>query len=188
MHVPWGPSDALLVVDVQNDFCPDGSLPIPAGDDVVDVLNEWLDDAVASGVTVVASRDWHPQGHVSFAERGGPWPPHCIRETPGASFHPDLHVPAHAIVVSKGAELDRDAYSAFDGTGLAEQLRTSGVKRVWVGGLAEDVCVHATVLDALRESFEVMLIEGGSKPVTEEGGKKAVAEMLAAGARQVGRT
>src|SRR5690349_9197046 len=98
-----GPSDALIIVDVQNDFCPGGALPVPEGDRVVPVLNRWNEAASAGGATVVASRDWHPAGHVSFRERGGPWPPHCVQDTKGAAFHPGLRLPADVLIVSKGS-------------------------------------------------------------------------------------
>lgn len=179
----FSPSDALLLVDVQRDFCPGGALPIPEGHAVVPVLNRWIDVAVEAGIRVYASRDWHPSNHVSFADRGGPWPVHCVAGTPGAGFHEQLALPADAVVISKAQDVDKDAYSAFDGTGLTEQMRAAGIERVWVGGLAQDVCVKATVLDALRDGFEVRLIEGGARPVTEEGGREAHEAMLAAGAQ-----
>ena len=177
------PGDALLIVDVQNDFCPGGALPIERGDEVVPVLNRWIDAARAAGVPVYASRDWHPAGHLSFEEREGPWPPHCVQDTAGAAFHPDLRLPPDTIKITKGARFDQDQYSAFDQTGLADQLRRDGIKRVWIGGLALDVCVRATVLDALKEGFAAHLIPDASLPVTREGGEKALREMREAGAR-----
>jgi nicotinamidase/pyrazinamidase len=175
--------DALLIVDVQNDFCPGGALPVQEGDRVVAVLNEWIGAARAAGSPVYASRDWHPAGHISFEERGGPWPRHCVQETPGAEFHPALDLPREAHVVSKGTTPDRDAYSAFEGTGLAEQMREEGVRRVWIGGLALDVCVLATALEALREGFEAHLIHSAARPVNvQEGdGDRALARMRSAG-------
>lgn len=175
--------DALMIVDVQNDFCPGGALPIEGGDRVVPVLNRCIEAALASNTPVYASRDWHPSVHVSFKENGGPWPPHCVQDTEGARFHSDLKLPASAIVVTKGVRFDHDQYSAFHETGLGVELRKRGVLRLWIGGLAEDVCVHATVLDALREGFEVAVIENAVRPVTPEGGEKARREMQTAGAR-----
>jgi nicotinamidase/pyrazinamidase len=176
------PGDALIVVDVQRDFCPGGSLPIAGGDAVVPVLNRWIDRARSLGIPIFASRDWHPAGHMSFKPQGGEWPVHCVQDTAGAAFHPDLGLPADAIIVTKGDHQDRDQYSAFDTTGLADDLRKRGVSRVFVGGLAEDVCVRATVLDALKSQFKTYLIAGATKPVTAAGGKAAVEEMRKAGA------
>jgi nicotinamidase/pyrazinamidase len=129
------------------------------------------------------SRDWHPAGHVSFRNQGGPWPPHCIQESEGARFHPQLELPRHAIKITKGTRFDQDQYSVFDQTGLTEELRRKGIRRLWVGGLAEDVCVLATVLDARKEGFEVMVIADATRPVTMEGGQSARQQMRKSGAR-----
>lgn len=182
-----GRGDALVIVDVQNDFCPGGALPIDGGDRVIPVLNQCIAAAHAGGALVYASRDWHPAGHVSFIESGGLWPPHCIQDTHGARFHPDLALPDSTIVVTKGIRFDKDQNSAFDETGLATRLRREGVTRLFVGGLAEDVCVRATVLDGLKEGFDVILITDGTRPVTEEGGRKARDDMRNAGAHFEGR-
>jgi len=115
--------DALIVVDVQNDFCPGGRLAVPEGDDVVDVLNAAIRRAEAAGALVVASRDWHPEHHVSFDSEGGPWPRHCVQDSEGAAFHADLHLPDDVIKVSKGVRFDKDQYSGFDDTGLGDFLR-----------------------------------------------------------------
>ncbi|MFW6080918.1 MAG: nicotinamidase [Desulfosalsimonas sp.] len=176
------PGDALLIVDVQNDFCPGGALAIEKGDEVVSVLNPWIEEAVQKGVPVYASRDWHPAGHISFVDQGGNWPQHCIQDTAGAAFHRDLALPANTVVITKGVRFDRDQNSAFDHTGLAEELRRNGIQRIFVGGLALDVCVQASVLDALEEGFETMLLLSATRPVTREGGEKAVENMKKAGA------
>jgi nicotinamidase/pyrazinamidase len=173
--------DALLLVDVQNDFCPGGALPIPEGDRVVPVLNEWISAAASAGAPVYASRDWHPVGHPSFESEGGKWPVHCLQDTPGAAFHPALKLPPQVVVVTKGTRFDQDQYSAFDQTGLQERLRKDGVRRLWMGGLAQDVCVCASVLDARRHGYDVALIPGGSLPVTREGGLDALRQMREAG-------
>ena len=173
--------DALLIVDVQNDFCPGGALPIAEGDAVVPILNTMIAAARAAGVPVYASRDWHPADHLSFAPEGGPWPPHCVQDTDGAAFHSDLELPERAIVVTKGTRFDKDQYSAFDETGLAAELVRHGIKRVWIGGLALDVCVRATALDAHEAGFEVGLIEAATRPVTPEGGAESVKELEQAG-------
>ncbi|MBC7256164.1 MAG: nicotinamidase [Chloroflexi bacterium] len=177
--------DALIIVDVQNDFCPGGALPIAEGDQVVPVLNRWIAAAVAKGVPIYASRDWHPHRHISFKAYGGLWPPHCLQDSPGARFHPDLRLPESTIIVTKGVRFDQDQNSAFDQTGLAVPLRQDGIQRLFVGGLAEDVCVLATVLDALKEGFEVALIVDGTRPVTPAGGEEARCRMQEAGAHLV---
>jgi nicotinamidase/pyrazinamidase len=176
------PGDALLLVDVQNDFCPGGALPIAEGDRVVPVLNRWLRSARELGLPVYASRDWHPRRHPSFREQGGDWPPHCVQDTAGARFHPDLALPQDALAIAKGVRLDRDQLSAFDETGLAAQLRRDGVRRLWVGGLAQDVCVRASVLDALAAGFAVHVIVSATRPVAAEAGREALREMERAGA------
>ncbi len=173
--------DALVLVDVQNDFCPGGALPIEDGDAVVPVLNAWLSAAAEAGVPVYASRDWHPPTHPSFETEGGPWPPHCIEDGEGAAFHPDLRLPADAVVVTKGTRFDKDQYSAFDETGLADALEKRGVHRLWIGGLALDVCVRATALDALEAGLEVHLIAPATRPVSPEGGARTLKELRIAG-------
>ena len=175
--------DALMLVDVQIDFCPGGALPIAHGDEVVPVLNRWIAAAVRAGVPVYASRDWHPAGHLSFTKAGGQWQPHCLQDSEGARFHPALQLPDSTVVVTKGVRFDRDQYSAFDETGLAAELQKRGVRRVWVGGLAQDVCVRATVLDARRVGLETIVIADGTRPLTPEGGERANEEMRRAGAR-----
>lgn len=173
--------DALLVVDVQNDFCPGGALPIPDGDRVVPVLNGWIRAAAARGTPVYASRDWHPVGHPSFREEGGDWPVHCLQDSAGAAFHPSLDLPANAVIVTKGTRFDHDQYSAFHDTGLHERVRRDGVARILIGGLAQDVCVVASALDARRYGYDVALIPDGSLPVTPDGGVSALDRLRAAG-------
>ena len=181
MAVQLQPDDALIIVDVQLDFCPGGALPIVDGDKVVEPLNAWIAAAAAANVPVFASRDWHPAGHLSFAPHGGDWPVHCLQDDPGAVFHPDLALPQDAIVVTKGTRFDKDQMSAFDETGLAAYLRHRGIKRLWVGGLAQDCCVAATALDGIAAGFEVHLIEPATRPVTADGGAEAIGVMRAAG-------
>ncbi len=160
--------DALLIVDVQNDFCQGGSLAIAGADAIIPVLNDWIDAAIDAGILIFVTRDWHPVGHVSFKQHGGIWPVHCVQETEGAQFHPALHVTERMIRVSKGTRFDQDAYSAFDGTGLASFLRRFHIQRLWIGGLAEDVCVMHTALDAMKEGFEAHLIRAATRPVHPE--------------------
>ncbi len=177
------PGDALVIVDVQNDFCPDGALPIEQGNEIVPVLNRWIAAAVARHVPIYVSRDWHPAGHISFKEQGGPWPPHCIQDSQGARFAPGLRLPESVTKITKGVRFDQDQNSIFDATGLACELRLRGIRRLWVGGLAEDVCVLASVLDARRNDFEVVLIQNATRPVTVEGGEKARQQMHKLGVR-----
>ncbi|HEY3081257.1 MAG TPA: bifunctional nicotinamidase/pyrazinamidase [Chloroflexota bacterium] len=181
---------ALILVDVQNDFCPGGSLAVPEGDRVVPALNRELERFTRAGRPVVASRDWHPAETTHFQSGGGPWPPHCVQDQPGARFHPALRLPRDAVVVSKGTGPREDAYSAFQardvqGRALADILRGRGVRHLVVGGLATDYCVRATVLDALRQGFQVTVLEDAIRGVDLQPGdsERARAEMLDAGAR-----
>jgi nicotinamidase/pyrazinamidase len=176
------PGDGLLVVDVQRDFCPGGALPIPDGDKVVPVINVWIDAALTKELPIYYSCDWHPEGHPSFKCNGGDWPNHCVQNTPGAALHADLLIAPSAVMITKGVRFDRDQLSVFNETGFAEKLRRDGVKRLLVAGLALDVCVLATVLDGVKSGFEIWVLEGGCRPVTEEGGKKALDAMRKAGA------
>ncbi len=178
-------SDALLIVDVQRDFCPGGALAVPDGDAVVPVLNQWIDAAQDAGAAIFASRDWHPPDHVSFLEQGGPWPSHCVAETTGAAFHPDLALPVSATVIDKGTDSQREAYSAFEGTDLAAQLQAAGIERLWVGGLALDYCVRASVLDARRiAGLPVQVILNATRAVEVQpgDGSRALDDMRSAGA------
>lgn len=174
---------ALLIVDPQVDFCPGGALAVPGGDTIFPTLNE----VAAKAPVVVASRDWHPPHHVSFVERGGEWPPHCVQGTRGAEFHPALDRTRITHVFSKGQDPDRDAYSAFDGTDLAGWLRERGVDSLVVGGLATDYCVRASVLDAREAGFEVRVLEDGvgAVEVRPGDGQRALDEMRARGAEIV---
>lgn len=179
------------MVDVQNDFCPGGALPVPHGDDVVPVLNGWIAAFRGAGRPVVYTQDWHPPRHVSFRERGGPWPVHCVQGTHGAEFHPGLKVLGPAF--RKGFELDRDAYSGLQGrlsspggpsgADLETWLRERGVRRVYIGGLAEDYCVKSTALDALKGGFETVVIREATRPVEVNpgDGELALKEVEAAG-------
>ena len=180
---------ALLIVDVQNDFCAGGALAVADGDLVVPVLNRLAARAAALGLPVYASRDWHPIDSTHFAANGGPWPTHCVQGTAGARLHPDLALPSGAMIVTTGTSRDEHGYSAFDGhvSGrgtFADDLRARGVDHLVVGGLATDYCVRATVLDARRLGFGVTVVEDGVRAVNlEEGaGDRALGEMRDAGA------
>ena len=177
-----GKEDGLLIVDAQQDFFPGGSLAVQEGDAILPVLHRWIERISAAGGRLYATRDWHPRDHISFKSRGGPWPPHCVQDTPGAELHPRLHLPAHAMILNKGTHPDRDNYSGFEIPELAQAMRRDGMRRLWIGGLAQDVCVRASVLDALRAGFEVHVLVPATRPVDPEAGRRALEEMERAGA------
>jgi len=184
MKIKLREKDALVIVDLQNDFCPGGALAVPEGDKIVPVLNAYIERFSNSKSLIVATRDWHPENHISFVEQGGIWPKHCVQNTKGAEFHPDLKLPSDSIIVSKATEPDKEAYSGFDGTNLDKLLKGKGVTRLFVGGLATDYCVRATVLDALRLGFCVFLLLDAIKGVNvqPEDSERAIVEMLEKGA------
>ncbi len=179
-------TDALLVTDVQNDFLPKGALPVPDGEQVIPVLNEYASRFNKSGAHVLVSRDWHPANHMSFKTQGGPWPPHSVQNTKGAQFHRDLKLPDGTHVISKATRPDHEAYSAFDGTELGDELHKRGVKRFFVGGLATDYCIVNTVLDARKLGFETIVLMDAVRGIDVKPGDvdKAVAAMVKAGATQ----
>lgn len=180
------PKRALIVVDVQNDFCPGGTLAVPHGDEVVAPLNRAIDEFLARGEPVYKSRDWHPPTTKHFADYGGVWPVHCVQNTKGAEFHPALRDDPRITVISKGLG-DTDCYSAFDETDLLDQLRRENVEEVVVGGLATDYCVKSTVLDALKSGFKVKALRSAIRAVdVQQGdGERAIEEMRNAGAEIV---
>lgn len=174
------PDDALIIVDVQNDFCPGGALAVPEGDEVVEPLNSVL----AKFQTVVATQDWHPREHCSFQTNGGQWPVHCVQNSPGADLHPELQQDKISIRVRKGTDPDAEAYSGFQGEpDLARSLRDRGVKRTFIGGLATDYCVRATALDAVRNHFQVVLLRDACRgvDVKPEDSQQALKEMEESG-------
>ncbi|MGO9644198.1 MAG: nicotinamidase [Candidatus Bathyarchaeia archaeon] len=186
MRIRISEKTALVVVDVQNDFCPGGALAVPEGDRVVPVLNEYVKMFRAAGAPIIFTRDWHPFDHSSFKSQGGPWPNHCIQNSDGAKFYPSLVVPPEAEVVSKADKRD-ETYSFFQGTGIADTLRRRGIKTLLVGGLATDYCVKETVLDGLEEGFEVYYLDDASRGVNVNAAdsEKAVEIMLARGAIKI---
>lgn len=179
-----GVGDALVVVDVQNDFLPGGNLAVPRGDEVVPVLNRCLALFSKQSLPVYASRDWHPPDHCSFRAQGGPWPPHCMADTYGAEFAANLDLPADAVIISKADTPEKDAYSAFEGTDLGLCLKAVDVRRLFVGGLATDYCVLNTVKDALALGYGVVLLADAVRAVevTPGDGEKAMMEMRTLGA------
>ncbi len=184
-----GPGDGLLVVDVQNDFLPGGALGIRGGDAVIAPLNAVIERFRAAGLPIYASRDWHPPDHCSFIAQGGPWPVHCVAGTAGAAFAPGLSLPPGACVISKATDAARDAYSAFEGTGLAERLRHDGVRRLFIGGLATDYCVRWSAQDALAQGHEVVVLRDAVRAVDVRpgDGARALRAIRRRGARMVGR-
>ncbi len=177
--------DALIVVDVQNDFCPGGALPVATGMDVASTMSMAANTFQARGARVYATQDWHPPGHSSFEAQGGPWPPHCVQDTDGADFHPAMVLPGGVTVVRKGTSPGQDAYSGFIDSDLEAQLRAAGVTRLFVGGLATDYCVLHTVLDAVSKGFETYVVSDaiGAVDVEPGDGDRAVGRMSDAGAR-----
>lgn len=153
-----GPGDALLLVDIQRDFLPGGALAVPHGRRVVAPAQRLAERFAAQGLPVFASRDWHPRNHCSFQAQGGPWPPHGVAGSDGAAFAEDLHLPPSTVTVSKGTSAEREAYSAFEGTNLADSLRAAGVRRLFVCGLATDYCVLQSVLDARVQGLDVVVL------------------------------
>lgn len=176
--------DGLIVVDVQKDFCPGGALPVPDGDAVVAPINRLMEEIPFT----VATRDWHPPDHQSFAEQGGPWPVHCVRETGGAQLHPTLHTSQLDAVVDKGRHRDDEGYSGFEKTDLERLLREQDVETVHVAGLALDYCVRATALDARRAGFAVVLHRDATRGINAQPGDedRTLEELRAAGVEVVG--
>lgn len=186
MQVKIDKHTALVVVDIQIDFCPGGALAVADGDKVVEPLNKYIEKFRVAGAPIIFTRDWHPPDHSSFKSQGGPWPPHCVQGTEGTKFHPDLVIPPEEEVVSKADRKD-EAYSFFQGTDLAERLHKRGIKRLLVGGLATDYCVKETVLDGLREGFEVFHLDDASRGVNikPDDSEHALREMVSKGAKRI---
>ena len=182
IHLEQG--DALLVIDMQVDFLPGGALGVTNGHEVIAPINHLIELFREQGLPIFASRDWHPQDHCSFAAQGGPWPPHCVAGTPGADFSAELALPDDAVIISKADTAPVDAYSAFAGTDLSNQLRARGVERVTVVGLATDYCVLNTVTDALEEGFTTLLVPEAMRAVDVQpgDGRRALDRMVARGA------
>jgi nicotinamidase/pyrazinamidase len=181
------PGDVLLVTDIQNDFLPGGRLAVAGGDAVIPLLNRYIEAFVAQGLPVYATRDWHPPGHCSFHEQGGPWPVHCVQDTPGAAFSDALKLPPDTTVISKASLKDEEAYSSFHGTDLDSRLRDEGIRRVFIGGLTTDYCVLNSVKDARRLGYDVFVLADAIRAVDVKpgDGQRAEAEMASAGARRV---
>ena len=181
------PKAALLVVDMQNDFCPGGALAVPEGDSIVPGLNKVISAFSGARLPIFFTRDWHPADHCSFRAQGGPWPPHCVQGTPGAEIRAGIRQPTESTLISKGDNSDKEAYSGFQGTDLVERLERLGVADVFVGGLAIEYCVRTTAEDALREGFAVHVIIDCVRGLEIHKGDSAAAmgEMRKAGASMV---
>lgn len=178
---------ALLIIDVQNDFCAGGALAVPDAEAIIPILNEYIERFVQAGRPIYASRDWHPPVTRHFKGYGGIWPPHCIQGTNGAQFHPDLRLPDQTQIISKGMAYDADCYSAFEGMdsqgrSLAVALRERGIDHLYIGGLATDYCVKHTALDALKAGFHVTILEDAVRGVNETDAAHAIEELVGAGA------
>ncbi|MFM2478806.1 isochorismatase family protein [Celerinatantimonas sp. MCCC 1A17872] len=180
-------SDALLIIDLQNDFLPGGALGIASAERVIEPINRYTQYFERSQATIILSRDWHPDDHCSFAPQNGPWPAHCIQNTRGAQISANFTWPTQAWLVSKATSSDKDAYSAFDGTELALQMKHCGIKRLFICGLATDYCVLQTTLDALSSGFECFLLTDGidAVNVSEHDGQQAIEKMCAKGAMPI---
>ena len=183
-QIELGKGDALLISDIQNDFLPGGSLAVPEGEQVIPVLNGYIDRFSNRQLPVFATRDWHPANHCSFIRQGGPWPEHCIAGSKGAEFSADLHLPASAYIISKGTDVEREGYSSFSNRTFKQQLDNAGVRRLFIGGLATDYCVLNTVRDALNYHYKVFLLIDAIRAVNvqKQDGENAINEMIEKGA------
>lgn len=187
MDVRVTKKSALIAVDIQNDFCPGGALPVPDGDKVVSFINYYVNRFSEMGLHIYFTKDWHPLNHLSFSKYGGVWQEHCVQNTFGAELHPGLIIPEEAVIIEKGNTPDKDAYSAFEGTSLYTRLKEDEIERLFIGGLATDYCVKSSVLDALHAGFEVFFLADASKGVDVKSGDsyKAIDDMLKEGAVSV---
>lgn len=176
--------DALLISDIQNDFLPGGSLAVQEGDQIIPVLNGYIDQFINRQLPVFATRDWHPSNHCSFIQQGGPWPEHCIAGSKGAEFASDLRFPVSAYIISKGTAVEQEGYSSFSNRTFKEQLDNAGVRRLFIGGLATDYCVLNTVRDALNYHYKVLLLTDAIRAVNvrRQDGENAINEMIQKGA------
>jgi nicotinamidase/pyrazinamidase len=176
--------DALILVDVQNDFLPGGSLPVPSGNKIIPILNRYIALFHAHGLLIFATRDWHPPDHISFLQQGGPWPPHCIAETWGAAFAADLELPSDTFIISKATNRGKDAYSGFDDTPLNGLLKSLVIRRVFIGGVATEYCVLNTVKDALRYQYMSFVLQDAicALDINPNDSVRALAEMAHLGA------
>lgn len=175
---------ALIVVDIQNDFCPGGALGVREGDRIIPTINKYVDLFLKNRLPVFISRDWHPKGTRHFKRGGGPWPPHCVQNTKGAEFHPDFRVPERTIILSKGVDPELDGYSVFEAHDLnkkpfVELLKEMNINELYISGIATDYCVRMTSLDAVQQGFKVSVLTDAIKGVDEADSKRAIEEIVA---------
>jgi nicotinamidase/pyrazinamidase len=184
MKISLDVHDALLVVDMQNDFLPGGSLAVSGSDAIISVVNSYIQSFSEARLPIFASRDYHPDDHISFLENGGTWPPHCVAGSKGSEFHPELQLPKDTVIISKGTSSKAEAYSALDSTALSQQLQDRGIERVFVCGLATDYCVHASAMDLLNADFSVLVLIDAVKAVNVQPGDgvRALKELTDRGA------
>ncbi len=183
---------ALLVVDVQNDFCPGGALAVPQGDKIVPIINKYIKIFAKRKLPIFATRDWHPKKTVHFKKFGGVWPVHCLQNTKGSQFHPKLKLPKEAILLYKGMDPEKDSYSAFqaqdsNGMSFLNLLKILGIQEIYIAGLATDYCVKFSALDALKEDFKVRLLADAIKGVNlkPRDSEEAIKEMVKVGAKKI---
>ncbi|WP_297886983.1 nicotinamidase [Sulfurihydrogenibium sp.] len=179
MKVRITSKDALIVVDMQNDFMPYGALPVKDADKIVPIINEYVSIFEEKSNPVFYTRDWHPENHISFKGYGGIWPSHCVQNTEGAKFHPDLKIPSdNKFIISKGTSPDFDAYSGFQGTVLDSLLKERGVKRIFVCGVATDFCVKNTVIGGLNLGYQVFILTDAIKAVFPDKENQVINQLL----------
>lgn len=178
--------DALLVTDMQKDFLPGGALPVENGDLIIPVINNYIKRFVAAKAHIIASRDWHPENHISFKGRGGPWPAHCVQQTEGAEFNPKMRFPSGTIIISKATDPEKEAYSVFDETNFDQELRMLNIKRLFIGGIATDYCVLNTVIDARKLDYEAVVLTDATLGINVNKGdvERAFELMFKMGAQQ----
>lgn len=179
--------DALIVADIQNDFLPGGRLAVSNGHGIIGAVNQYINIFTNAKHPVFATRDWHPPNHCSFEQQGGPWPVHCIAGTVGAAFSPALKLPDDVRIVSKARDRDKEAYSAFSGTTLHEQLKQLSIRRLFVCGLATEYCVFNTVTDAIACGYTVFLLEDAIRAIDAQpnDGSRAIEQMQERGVEAV---
>lgn len=177
-------NSALIVVDMQNDFLPGGSLEVPNSDTIIPIINEYIEFFEKHQSLIVFTRDWHPENHISFKENGGIWPRHCIQNTKGAEIHSEIYIPKESLIISKAFEPTIEAYSGFQNTNLHEELQRRNIKNLYICGVATDYCVLNTVIDALEKGYKVYLLVDAIKGVDikPNDSEEAIKKMISKGA------